>query len=238
MLTLSGEIPYWASRENERCPHHIGGYDNLALSCMWKPDPALFGKFAQAVGTRYKGLVEYYSLWNETNLEHYLYPQFSRSKRGTVDLGGKMMRELWTAGYGAITKIDPSVKNKVLFGETAAISSPMDTLYAGLCLDEDGKPFRGWKKKAQGCTKPKKLPIGGLADPPVQQGRRGQRLHALVHQGLDGDGVRQPGHDRAAPGREVQADPARQGRLHHRVRLPGQAARQEGAQPAGPGARR
>ncbi len=169
MLTLSGEIPYWASRENERCPHHLGGYDNLALSCMWKPDPALFGKFAQAVGTRYKGLVEYYSLWNETNLEHYLYPQFSRSKRGTVDLGGKMMRQLWTAGYGAITKIDPSVKNKVLFGETAAISSPMDTLYAGLCLDENGRPFKGWKKKAQGCTKPKKLPIGGLAIHPYNK---------------------------------------------------------------------
>ena len=169
MLTLSGDIPYWASRENERCPHHIGGYANLAFSCMWKPDRAMFEQFSQAVATRYKGQVEYYSLWNEPNLEHYLYPQFSRDKRGTVDLGGKMMRELWTSGYRAITRVDPAVKDKVLYGETAAISSPMDTLYAGLCLDEDGKPFRGWKKKAQGCSKPSQLPIGGLAVHPYNK---------------------------------------------------------------------
>ncbi|HYI36776.1 MAG TPA: hypothetical protein VEX39_09245 [Thermoleophilaceae bacterium] len=169
MLTLSGEIPFWASREPDRCPHHLGGYDNLALSCMWKPDRNLFEQFSQAVATRYKGLVEYYSLWNEPNLEHYLYPQFSRSKRGTVDLGGKQLRELWSSGYRGLTRMDPAVKDKVLFGETAAISSPVDTLYAAMCLDEDGKPFRGWKKKAQGCSKPSKLPIGGLAVHPYNK---------------------------------------------------------------------
>ncbi len=169
MLTLSGEIPYWASREGDRCPHHLGGYDNLALSCMWKPDRNLFEKFSQAVASRYKGQVEYYSLWNEPNLEHYLYPQYSRSKRGFVDLGGKQLRELWTSGYRGLTRSDPAVKKKVLFGETAAISSPMDTLYAALCLDEDGKPFRGRLKKLQGCSKPSKLPIGGLAIHPYNK---------------------------------------------------------------------
>lgn len=169
MLTLSGEIPFWASREADRCPHYIGGYANLAQSCMWKPDRNLFERFSQAVATRYKGQVEYYSLWNEPNLEHYLYPQFSRSKRGTVDLGGKQLRELWTSGYRGLTGVDPAVKDKVLFGETAAISSPMDTLYSALCLDEDGKPYRGREKVLQGCSKPSRLPIGGVAIHPYNK---------------------------------------------------------------------
>ena len=55
MLTLSGEIPYWASREPDRCPHHIGGYDNLALSCMWKPDRNLFEQFVAGRGHPLQG---------------------------------------------------------------------------------------------------------------------------------------------------------------------------------------
>ena len=169
MLTLSGEIPYWASREPERCPHFIGGYPNLAMSCMWKPDREQFEKFAQATASRYKGAVEYYSLWNEPNLEHYLFPQYSRSKKHTVDLGGKQLRELWTSGYRGLVRSDPAVRNKVLFGETAAISSPMDTLYSALCLDEDGRPYRGRIKVLQGCSKPSRLPIGGLAVHPYNK---------------------------------------------------------------------
>ncbi|HEX5910244.1 MAG TPA: hypothetical protein VFY44_07100 [Thermoleophilaceae bacterium] len=170
MLTLSGEIPFWASREPDRCPHFIGGYSNLALSCMWKPDQRLFEQFSQAVATRYKGLVEYYSLWNEPNLEHYLYPQWSRAGRSTIDLGGKMLRELWTSGYRGLTRVDPSVKNKVLFGETAAISSPMDTLYAALCLNQSGRPYKkGRVRRLMGCDKPAKLPIGGLAVHPYNK---------------------------------------------------------------------
>ena len=170
MLTLSGEIPFWASREPDRCPHFIGGYSNLALSCMWKPDRDLFEQFSQAVATRYKGLVEYYSLWNEPNLEHYLYPQYSRAGRSTIDLGGKMLRELWTSGYRGLTRADPAVKDKVLFGETAAISSPMDTLYAALCLNQSGRPYKkGRVRRLMGCDKPSKLPIGGLAVHPYNK---------------------------------------------------------------------
>ena len=170
MLTMSGAIPFWASREPERCPHFIGGYSNLALTCMWKPDRDQFEQFAQATATRYKGQVEYYSLWNEPNLEHYLYPQWSRAGRSTIDLGGKMLRELWTSGYRGITRADPAVKDKVLFGETAAISSPMDTLYAALCLNQSGRPYKpGRTRRLMGCNKPSKLPIGGLAVHPYNK---------------------------------------------------------------------
>ena len=197
---MSGEIPFWASREPDRCPHFIGGYSNLALSCMWKPDRDQFEQLAQAVATRYKGQVEYYSLWNEPNLEHYLYPQWSRAGRSTIDLGGKMLRELWTSGYRGITAADPAVKDKVLFGETAAISSPMDTLYAALCLNQSGRPYKqGRTRRLMGCNKPSQAAHRGPGRAPVQQGRGGLGVHALGHQGLHVHGLHQPGHPRAAP---------------------------------------
>ncbi|MGI8845474.1 MAG: hypothetical protein ACR2HC_04760 [Thermoleophilaceae bacterium] len=74
------------------------------------------------------------------------------------------------------------MKDRVLFGETAAISSPMDTLYSALCLTENGKPYRGALKKLQGCSKPKKLPIAGLAIHPYNKDAVGNvftRSHTL-----------------------------------------------------------
>jgi glycosyl hydrolase family 1 len=172
-FTLSPSIPYWASEQPGVCPHHIGGYVRLGVSCYWKPRVDLFGKFAEAVAKRYHNLVNVWSLYNEPNLEHYLFPQFQRTRFGTVDLGGKRMRALWLAGYRAIARFDPQRKTHVLFGETAAISSPMDTLYSALCLDENGRPYRGRMKKAQGCSKPSKLPIGGIAIHPYNNEAKG-----------------------------------------------------------------
>ena len=185
LLTLSPAIPFWASEEPSRCPHRIGGYGHLARSCMWKPDVKLFGQFAKAValryGTRapsggyglpssgYGGQVAYYSLWNEPNLEHYLWPQLRRTRDGVVDLAARRYRELWMAGWRAISTYDPPMRNKVLFGETAAISSPMDTLYAALCLDENGRPFRGRLRALQGCSRASRLPIGGFAVHPYNK---------------------------------------------------------------------
>jgi hypothetical protein len=176
LLTLSPPIPYWASEEPRRCPHRIGGYSNLALSCMWKPRVDLFGQFTKAVARRYGrsagpygGQVALYSLWNEPNLEHYLYPQLAKTRDGMVDVAARRYREMWMAGWKAIAAYDRPMRNKVLFGETAAISSPMDTLYASLCLDENGKPFRGRLRALQGCSRTRRLPIGGLAVHPYNK---------------------------------------------------------------------
>ena len=184
LLTLSPAIPYWASEEPSRCPHRIGGYADLARSCMWKPQPKLFGQFAKAVARRYGtrapassyglpaghgGQVALYSLWNEPNLEHYLYPQLRRTRHGIVDLAARRYREMWQEGYKAIARYDRPMRNKVLFGETAAISSPIDTLYAALCLDENGRPFRGKLRALQGCARPGRLPIGGMAVHPYNK---------------------------------------------------------------------
>ncbi len=92
-----------------------------------------------------RGRVELWSIWNEPNLEHYLYPQLARVRqRQVVDLAAKRYRELWCAGVAAIAAVRPGAcATEVLFGETAAISSPMDTLYAALCLDENGQARSG-----------------------------------------------------------------------------------------------
>jgi hypothetical protein len=172
IVVLSPGIPYWASEEPSRCPHRIGGYSHLTKSCMWKPSTELFAQFVKAAVQRYGitargpfgGQVALWSLWNEPNLEHYIWPQLQRTRHGIVDLAAARYRKLWLAGYQSIAKYDPPSRTKVLFGETAAISSPMDTLYAALCLDEEGNPFKGRLRALQGCNgKVKRLPIAGLA---------------------------------------------------------------------------
>jgi hypothetical protein len=172
LVTLAPPMPFWASEKPSRCPHRIGGYGNLTKSCMWKPAPRLFAQFVKAVarryGTRaagpYGGQVALWSLWNEPNLEHYLWPQLQRTRLGPIDLGAARYRQLWIAGQKAIAAYDPPSASKVLFGDTAAISSPTDTLYAALCLDEDGRPFKGRLRSLHGCGgRVKKLPIAGLA---------------------------------------------------------------------------
>jgi hypothetical protein len=170
-FTLAAPLPYWGSEDPKRCPHPIGGYPFLGQSCHWKPDPVLFGQFAQAVARRYGsqargaygGAVIFYSLWNEPNLEHYLHPQVEGRRRQSVDFAARRYRELWYEGWKAIAASDPPMRNRVLFGETAAISSPLDTLFAALCLNREGRPFRGARRQRQGCSRPHKLPIGGIA---------------------------------------------------------------------------
>ena len=177
LFTLSPPIPHWASEEPRRCPHRIGGYAHLTRSCMWRPSPKLFAQFVKAVARRYGsratgtygGQAGLYSIWNEPNLEHYLYPQLRRMPGGPVDLAARRYRELWQEGWKAIAAYDRPLRNKVLFGETAAISSPMDTLYAALCLDEQGRPFRGRRRALQGCSSPRRLPIGGIAVHPYNK---------------------------------------------------------------------
>ena len=173
IISIGPAMPYWASREPTRCPHPVGNKLKLGLSCYWKPDPALFREFVGAVATRYRGQASFYSLWNEPNLENYLLPQRQKTSAGIVDMGGKQLRELYVAGYRAIRAHDPRRAKHVLFGETSAISSPRDTLFSALCLNRRGRPYKGAIKIAQGCAKPAKLPIGGLAVHPYNQNALG-----------------------------------------------------------------
>ena len=170
-FTLAPPMPYWGSADPNGCPHPVGGYFFLGRSCHWKPDPALFAKFARAVAQRYGskgpsaygGSVVLYSIWNEPNLEHYLFPQVEGRRSEPIDVAARRYRVLWYEGWKAIAAADPVMRDRVLYGETAAISSPLDTLYGALCLDPEGRPFRGRLRRLQGCSHPRRLPIGGIA---------------------------------------------------------------------------
>ncbi len=168
-FTISPPLPNWASEEPEECPHPIGGRPELGEGCFWKPSTLQFAQFVKAVALRYAGRVSLYSLYNEPNLEHYLYPQQKRTRFGVVDVAAKRYRSLWLHGWREIARYDPPMRNKVLFGETAAISSPVDTLRGALCLAPDGRPFRGRMRALQGCKDPQKLPVGGFAHHPYGQ---------------------------------------------------------------------
>ncbi len=126
-----------------------------------------------AVAKRFRGKVSLYSLWNEPNLENYLLPQRMKTRAGVVDMGGKQLRQLYIAGHRAIRANDRRRAGKVLFGETSAISSPRDTLFSALCLNRRGRPYTGAIKRLQGCSKPRMLPIGGLAVHPYNQNALG-----------------------------------------------------------------
>jgi hypothetical protein len=182
MFTVSGPGPHWASEQPDRCER-----DEI---CTWKPDPEEFGQFAAAVAKRYRGRVDWYSIYNEPNIKSWLTPEVKRTPQGKVDVGGIYYRRLWRAGYEAIAEHDPVRRNRVLFGEVAGIGDPLQLLGAALCLDyRTGKPFKGRLRTLNRCPKrPAKLNVGGYAIHPYnfaaygspRERIRGNRPAALI----------------------------------------------------------
>jgi hypothetical protein len=165
MFTISGPGPHWASERPSRCGRK---------PCTYRPRVSEFGQFAQAVVKRYRGLVDWYSIYNEPNLKEWISPEGQSTRFGRVETAAAIYRKLWLAGYQAIRTYDPARRNRVLFGEVAAISAPIPFLYAALCLDPSGKPFRGRLRALHKCgARPAKLNIGGWAIHPYNQGGLG-----------------------------------------------------------------
>lgn len=168
LFTVSGPGPVWASEQPSKCR---GG-----RLCPWRPDAKVFGQFVEAVAKRYRGQVDWYSIYNEPNIgshaetNGWIMPQFTRTSAGRVETSGVIYRKLWQEGYKAIAKRDPARRGRVLFGEVAAISEPLPKLYAALCLDKNGNPFKGRLRKLNECGRVTKLNIGGWAIHPYNQG--------------------------------------------------------------------
>jgi hypothetical protein len=168
LFTVSGPGPFWASDTPSKCRGRG--------ICPWKPNAKVFGQFVEAVAKRYRGKVDWYSIYNEPNIGKtsggagWLMPQTTSSRAGRVYSAGVQYRKLWQAGYKAIAKQDPARRGRVLFGEMAAISEPLPKFYAALCLDPSGKPFKGALRKAHDCGRVSKLNIGGWAIHPYNQG--------------------------------------------------------------------
>ena len=168
-MTITGPGPYFSSASPSRC---------RSLPCTYKPKPSEFAAFAAAVVKRYRGKVAYYSIWNEPNIDkNWLAPRFERTRYGRVDAAGALYRKLFIAGYKAVAKYDGARRNKVMFGEVAAIASPLPLLRAALCLDPNGRPFTGRLRALHGCSgRVSRLNIGGIAVHPYNQGGYGGPL--------------------------------------------------------------
>ena len=166
LMTVTGPGPYFTSSAPSRCR----GVDN----CTYKPKPAEFGKFVAAAAKRYSGKVAWYSVYNEPNLVDWLTPQQARPGGNRTQTEGAMYRKLWIAAYKSIARYDRARRNRVLFGETAAIGEPLSLFRSALCLDERARPFRGRQARAHGCGgRPARLNIGGFAIHPYNFGGYG-----------------------------------------------------------------
>jgi hypothetical protein len=93
-LSLTGPAPAYATGNHRRGVN--------------KPKAGPFKRFAKAAAEHFKGRVSRYSVWNEPNHRGWIAPLKS---------GPKVYRGLYTAGYSAIKKADPSAK--VLIAETS-----------------------------------------------------------------------------------------------------------------------
>ena len=163
--TITGPGPHFTTRNPGSCRR---------VPCTKNPTPADFGKFAAAVAKRYKGEIDYYSIYNEPNLEQWLTPQQKKPGIGKVQTEAVLYRKLFIEAYKSIARFDPARRNKVMFGEVAAISEPLALLNAALCLDINGDKFRGRQARLHGCAgKVAKLNIGGFAVHPYNPGAYG-----------------------------------------------------------------
>ena len=93
-LTLTGPAPAFATYN--RRPGVYG------------PRPAAFGDFTRAVATHFRGRIDRYSIWNETNYISWMQP-FSKAPA--------LYRELYESAYKQIKRADR--RALVLIGETA-----------------------------------------------------------------------------------------------------------------------
>ena len=166
LVTVTGPGPVFSSSQPSRC---------RSGPCIWKPKASEFGAFAAAVARRYRGKIDYYSIYNEPNLgKIWLAPRFARSGGQRYDYGAALYRKLWISAYKAVSRYDRGHRNRVLFGEAPAISQPIPFLRAALCLNSSNRPFTGRLRRLQGCSgRVSKLNIGGYAIHPYNQGAGG-----------------------------------------------------------------
>lgn len=160
-LMITAPAPRWAvSREFSDFP---GAYE---------PDANEYGKFAQAVGTRY-GSVRYFSVWNEPNLSRYIQPQ----RDGRTISSAVIYRGLFEKGQAGLLAAGRG-NATIMFGELLPHFSarrsngvpPMEWLRAFFCLDKNGKRLSGSAARYQECSGIKKVTAKGFAYHPYTWG--------------------------------------------------------------------
>jgi hypothetical protein len=105
LVTVSGPVPTWATGR------HSGH--------TYKPSATRFERFVTAVGRRYGGEINTWSVWNEPNHPQFLGPQFVKGKAYSPGL----YRNLWRAAVRGL-KASGNGRDTMLAGETAPRGTP------------------------------------------------------------------------------------------------------------------
>jgi hypothetical protein len=122
LMTISGPVPKWATREKR---------DNLT-----RPSASAFAAFTTAVGRKFGDAVDTWAIWNEPNQPQFLRPQFARGGRATSP---GIYRNLYRAGVRGLEKAGQG-DDKILIAETSprgtsSVVAPLRFLRGMLCLD-------------------------------------------------------------------------------------------------------
>jgi hypothetical protein len=102
MLTITGPGPLWSSGSPRRGEP------------TFRPRPAAYAAFAEAVARRYGDRVDRYILWNEPNISSWLRPQARCARRRCTPVAPHLYRGLVRAAYPAVRAADPGAQ--VLIG--------------------------------------------------------------------------------------------------------------------------
>ena len=166
-FNVTGPGPAWA--------HTKPPAKNRALHATWKPRPAAFKQFVQAVGKRYDGTyrdengsrgalprVRFWSLWNEPNQAGWLSPQWERRGGAIVPASPALYRKLYQYGYKGLLATGHRADNDIiLMGETAPNGSDVRSARAPMrpafflrelmCIQPNGTPYTGAAASARDC---------------------------------------------------------------------------------------
>ncbi len=146
-----------------------------SLRNQWKPKPAAFKQFVQAVGRRYDGTyrdengargalprVRFWSLWNEPNQAGWLAPQWERRGGAIVPASPALYRKLHQYGYrGLLASGHRADTDIILMGETAPLGSDVRSARAPMrpgfflrevaCIQPNGVAYAGPEAAARDC---------------------------------------------------------------------------------------
>ena len=133
LLTISGPVPRWATRERK---------DTVS-----RPSPTRFERFVTAVGRRYGRDVRYWSVWNEPNHPDFLGPQFTGHGSHRRAYSPRLYRRLFRAAREGLERSGNGA-DRVLMGETAPrgtphVVAPLAFLRGSLCLSRSYRRRHG-----------------------------------------------------------------------------------------------
>ena len=94
-LTITGPGPLWTSAAPRR------------RRPAYRPRPAAYAAFAEAVARRYAASVDRYVLWNEPNISAWLAPQARCRRKRCTPVSPHLYRALVRAAYPAVVDHDP-----------------------------------------------------------------------------------------------------------------------------------